>query len=86
VDVLFRSLAAGPAREAAAVLLSGMGRDGAEGLLELRKHGAMTIVQAEATCAVAGMPRAALQLAAADIALSPIEIGRLIGRLASEAP
>jgi two-component system chemotaxis response regulator CheB len=82
VDVLFRSLAAGPVADVAAVLLSGMGRDGAEGLLELRTAGAITIVQEETTCAVFGMPRAALELGAAGLALPPQEIGRLVAALA----
>jgi len=84
IDVLFRSLAAGEGRRVVAVLLSGMGRDGAEGLLELHKKGAITIVQEESTCAVAGMPRAALQLGAASLALPPAEIGRLVAGLTTE--
>jgi two-component system chemotaxis response regulator CheB len=65
VDVLFASVAecAGPATVAA--LLTGMGSDGAQGLLKLRKAGAHTIAQDEATCVVYGMPREAVELGAA---------------------
>lgn len=65
VDVLFASVAetAGPAT--VAVLLTGMGSDGAQGLLKLRKVGAHTIAQDEATCVVYGMPREAVGLGAA---------------------
>lgn len=65
VDVLFASVAevAGPAT--VAVLLTGMGADGAQGLLKLRYAGAHTIAQDEATCVVYGMPREAVALGAA---------------------
>jgi two-component system chemotaxis response regulator CheB len=65
VDVLFASVGevAGPA--VVAVLLTGMGSDGAQGLLKLRKTGAHTIAQDEATCVVYGMPRQAVELGAA---------------------
>ena len=63
VDALFRS-AVPFAAQVVAVLLTGMGRDGAEGLLELRKAGAITIGQNEATSVVYGMPRAAWELGA----------------------
>jgi two-component system chemotaxis response regulator CheB len=63
VDVLFQSLAP-LGRKAAGVLLTGMGRDGAEGLLAMRKTGALTIAQDQATCVVYGMPRAAVEIGA----------------------
>jgi len=62
------------------VLLSGMGDDGALGLAGLREAGGFTAVQDEASCAVFGMPRAALELGAAGLALAPVEIGRLLAR------
>jgi two-component system chemotaxis response regulator CheB len=77
-DVLFRSLAREPARGVAGVLLTGMGSDGADGLLELRHAGGFTVTQDEASCAVFGMPRSALERGAADLALPPREIGRLL--------
>jgi two-component system chemotaxis response regulator CheB len=66
VDVLFRSVAkvAGPA--ALGVIMTGMGDDGARGLLEMKKAGAYTVAQDETTCVVHGMPREAVALGAAD--------------------
>jgi two-component system chemotaxis response regulator CheB len=55
-----------------------MGADGAEGLLALRQAGGLTLVQDEASCAVFGMPRVALERQAADLALAPAEIGRAL--------
>jgi len=60
VDVLFRSLAQIAGREAMGVILTGMGDDGAEGLLEMRSAGSYTIAQNEATCVVFGMPKEAI--------------------------
>jgi len=71
-DVLFRSLALNPGPRALGVLLTGMGEDGARGLLEMRKAGAHTIVQDRATSAVYGMPAVAVSLGAANEQL-PIE-------------
>ncbi len=72
VDVLFRSGAHAAAGNAVGVLLTGMGTDGARGLLELRQAGAATIAQDESTSAVFGMPGAAIQLGAA-LQVQPIE-------------
>jgi len=66
VDVLFRSAAEQAGAEAVAVLLTGMGVDGARGMQELRRAGARTLVQDEETCVVYGMPQAAIKLGAAD--------------------
>lgn len=60
VDVLFSSLACCRGAATVAVLLTGMGRDGAEGMNQLAHHGGFNIVQDEATCAVFGMPKAAI--------------------------
>lgn len=65
VDVFFSSVAAHWPSRVAAVLLTGMGRDGASGLLRLREQGAYTIAQDEESCAVYGMPKAAVELRAA---------------------
>ena len=65
VDVLFRSAARAAGRNATGVLLTGMGDDGARGLLELRNAGARTVAQDEATCVVFGMPKEAIQMGAA---------------------
>lgn len=60
VDVLFSSARAAVGKRAVAVLLTGMGQDGARGMVELAQDGAHTIAQDEASCVVYGMPRAAL--------------------------
>jgi two-component system chemotaxis response regulator CheB len=65
VDVLFRSAAQAAGQNAIGVILTGMGDDGAEGLLELREAGAHTIAQDEATCVVFGMPKEAIARGAA---------------------
>ncbi|HHM04675.1 MAG TPA: chemotaxis response regulator protein-glutamate methylesterase [Gammaproteobacteria bacterium] len=65
VDVFFESVAARWRGDVAAALLTGMGRDGAMGLLRLKQGGAHTIAEHESTCAVYGMPKAAAQLNAA---------------------
>ena len=66
VDVLFRSLAASAGAATVAVLLTGMGDDGARGLLELKQGGAATVVQDEESSVVWGMPGAAWKLGAAS--------------------
>nr|WP_300307340.1 chemotaxis response regulator protein-glutamate methylesterase [Halomonas sp.] len=65
VDVLFRSAARCAGRNAVAALLTGMGKDGAAGLLEMRQAGAPTLAQDEQSCVVFGMPREAIALNAA---------------------
>jgi two-component system chemotaxis response regulator CheB len=70
VDVLFESVAQQLGPAAIACLLTGMGRDGAQGLLEVRKAGGTTIAQDEATSVVWGMPREAVQLGAAQEVLA----------------
>jgi len=66
VDVLFHSAAAAAGRNAIGVILTGMGKDGAVGLLEMKRAGARTLAQDEASCVVFGMPREAIALGAAD--------------------
>jgi two-component system chemotaxis response regulator CheB len=61
VDVLFRSVAKCAGRNALGIIMTGMGDDGAVGLLEMRKAGAKTIGQNEATCVVYGMPKEAMK-------------------------
>jgi two-component system chemotaxis response regulator CheB len=66
IDVLFDSVARHAGKNAIGVLLTGMGKDGAEGLLRMRQAGAYTLAQDEATCVVFGMPKEAIALGAAD--------------------
>jgi len=74
VDVLFESLAKQHGRETIACLLTGMGKDGARGLLALRHAGALTIAQDETSSVVFGMPREAIEIGAADRVLRLDEI------------
>ena len=73
VDVLFESVAREYGSRAAACLLTGMGRDGAMGLLQVRNSGGVTIAQDESTSVVFGMPRAAIEIGAADMILPLFE-------------
>ncbi|HEX5580710.1 MAG TPA: chemotaxis response regulator protein-glutamate methylesterase [Gemmatimonadaceae bacterium] len=88
VDVLFQSVARGAGRNAVGVLLTGMGADGAKGLLAMREAGAHTIAQDEHTCVVFGMPKEAIKLgAAAEILPLPdvaAAILRSVSRLTHE--
>jgi len=69
VDVMFRSVAQVAGRNALGVILTGMGGDGAQGLLEMRNAGARTLGQDEASCVVYGMPKVALELGAVEKAV-----------------
>jgi two-component system chemotaxis response regulator CheB len=90
VDVLFHSVASHAGRDAIAVLMTGMGGDGAAGLLAIRQAGGRTIVQDEATSVVFGMPNEAIKLGAAERVL-PLdriadEITTLLGRRLAPPP
>ena len=66
VDVLFESVAKSAKNRALGIILTGMGGDGAKGLLEMRKAGARTIGQDESTCVVYGMPKVAFDIGAVE--------------------
>jgi len=66
VDVLFRSAAQLAGRNAIGVILTGMGKDGAAGMLEMHQAGAHTIAEDESTCIVFGMPREAIAAGGVD--------------------
>jgi two-component system chemotaxis response regulator CheB len=74
VDVLFRSAARAAGRNVTGIIMTGMGDDGARGLLEMRQAGARTIAQDEASCIVFGMPKEAINLGAAKEILSLTQI------------
>jgi two-component system chemotaxis response regulator CheB len=85
VDIMFDSaVKAGAAPHAAAALLTGMGADGAAGLLQLRQAGAATAAQNEETCVVFGMPREAVRLGAAQRVLPLSRIGSFLEQAQSE--
>ena len=78
IDVLFDSAAKHAGKNAIGMILTGMGKDGAEGLLRMKQAGAHTLAQDEASCVVYGMPREAVALGAVDD-VSPLnEIGRRV--------
>jgi two-component system chemotaxis response regulator CheB len=81
VDVLFESVASDVGSGAVACLLTGMGKDGALGMLALDRRGAATVAQDEATCVVYGMPREAVILGAAQRVLPLHQIGAALSAL-----
>jgi len=85
VDVLFESVARECGASAVAVLLTGMGQDGARGMLAVRGAGGLTVAQDEASCVVYGMPREAALLGAAQRILPLAEIGPALAALAPHA-
>jgi len=84
VSHLFRAIDREMRPATAAVLLTGMGKDGAAELKLLRAHGALTIAQDRASAVVYGMPGEALRLDAAMLVLEPAEIGKVLARLPAE--
>lgn len=78
VDVLFRSAAQYAGKNAVGVIMTGMGRDGAQGMLEMRQAGAYNFAQDEASCVVFGMPREAIALGGANEVLP---LGSMAGRV-----
>jgi len=83
VDVLFHSAAQHVGRNAIGAILTGMGKDGAAGLLEMRQAGAPTIAQDEASCVVFGMPREAIAMGGATEIVSLEEIAARLMALAA---
>lgn len=78
VDVLFQSVAASAGKNAVGVILTGMGADGAKGLLAMKQSGAYTIAQNEESCVVFGMPKEAIKMGAADKIVGLAEVSRSI--------
>lgn len=81
IDTLFSSVAEQYGSQSAGILLTGMGRDGAQGLLKLKKAGAVTIAQDQESSAVFGMPGEALRLDAACCYMSPAEIAAVLNKI-----
>jgi two-component system chemotaxis response regulator CheB len=81
VDVLFKSTARYAGKNAIGIIMTGMGADGAAGLLEMRKAGAETIAQSEETCVVFGMPKEAIKLDAASKILPLDKIASHVNRV-----
>jgi two-component system, chemotaxis family, protein-glutamate methylesterase/glutaminase len=81
IDVTFKSVARCYGARSAGILLTGMGADGAEGLLAIRQAGGVTMAQDEASCTVFGMPRAAIEMGAAQQVLSPAGLIRSLNAL-----
>ncbi len=81
VDVLFRSAARYAGKNAVGVIMTGMGDDGAKGMLEMKEAGSRTIAQDEASCVVFGMPNEAIKLGGADMVL-PLE--KIVGAVLRE--
>jgi two-component system chemotaxis response regulator CheB len=86
VDVLFRSAAQAAGKNAVGVILTGMGKDGAQGMLEMRQAGATNFAQDEASCVVFGMPREAIAIGAAhEVGALTALPGMVLGHLATHA-
>lgn len=83
VDVLFQSVAATAGRNAVGVLLTGMGADGAKGMLSMHQRDAHTIAQDEQSCVVFGMPREAIKLGAASEIVALPKVASAIGQAVS---
>ena len=81
MDVLFSSVAKAAGKRAVGVILTGMGRDGAQGLLAMRQAGASTLGQDEATSVVYGMPKAAFETGAVERQLPLEKIGPTLFKL-----
>jgi two-component system, chemotaxis family, protein-glutamate methylesterase/glutaminase len=85
VDVLFSSAAMAAGKNAVGVILTGMGKDGAAGMLEMKQAGAYNFAQDEASCVVFGMPREAIAVGAAhEVGPLPALPGMVLGHLAAQ--
>lgn len=82
IDIAMQSVAEIFGAATAGVLLTGMGRDGAVGMQAIRRAGGLTIAQDEASCTIFGMPRAAVELGAAELVLPPARIAEALAERA----
>lgn len=83
VDILFDSVAEVLARSAIGIILTGMGKDGAQGLLRMKQRGAYTLAQDESSSVVYGMPKAAVDIGATDSSLSVAAIATYLENLSA---
>lgn len=86
INALFSSLAASCGANAACIVLSGTGTDGAKGLVTVKEHGGVTLVQSPETAGFDGMPAAAVATGCADLVLPPSRLLSELARLRSEGP
>jgi two-component system chemotaxis response regulator CheB len=84
-DLLLSSLASVYGPKCIGALLTGMGSDGAEGLLDIRRAGGFTLAQDEETCAVFGMPHEAVRRGAVDQSMAPASMAELLRRMAERS-
>ena len=84
VDVLFRSAARYAGKNSVGVIMTGMGDDGAKGMLEMKESGASTIAQDKASCVVFGMPKEAIKLGCVDKILSLDQIAQAVLEMCGE--
>jgi len=86
VDVLFRSAARYAGKNAVGVIMTGMGDDGAKGMLEMRRAGARTLAQDEESCVVFGMPKEAIRLGGVEKVAPLEELAPLALAMCSPSP
>jgi len=80
-DLLFSSIAEACGKESIGIIMTGMGADGSDGILEMKKKGAVTIAQDEKSCVVFGMPKVAIEKGAIELIMSPEEIVELLNKI-----
>lgn len=86
IDVTMKSLAAKGFKELIGIILTGLGSDGAEGLLHMKNIGAKTITQDETSCVIYGMPKSAYTIGAAQRVLTPDAIAKTLGKEITHLP
>jgi len=84
-DTLLSSMASAYGRKCIGALLTGMGSDGAEGLLDIRRAGGFTLAQDKETCVVFGMPREAIRRGAVNRSMAPASMAELLRRMAERS-
>ncbi|WP_039765250.1 MULTISPECIES: chemotaxis-specific protein-glutamate methyltransferase CheB [unclassified Caldicellulosiruptor] len=80
-DILFSSIAEACGKDAIGIIMTGMGSDGSDGILEMKMKGAITIAQNEKSCVVFGMPKVAIEKGAIELIMSPEEIVELLNKI-----